>query len=172
MNRFEQSIRHTFNTGRKYTRAGQIIHLEWRPNPEQPHMVHGVVEGWISFYDETRNLWGKYSIAMDSTDNIETIFLDLYDHTYRERHDITFEEALELRGFTETQRRNFQNEVEGFLPDLCMDEGGVEADLTACRDSIEDFVSDWAYNRFHNTHSDDARRGLVESTVNHFCGNQ
>ena len=82
------------------------------------------------------------------------------------------EEALELRGFTETQRRNFQNEVEGFLPDLCMDEGGVEADLTACRDSIEDFVSDWAYNRFHNTHSDDARRGLVESTVNHFCGNQ
>lgn len=42
-------IRHSFNTGRPYTTAGQTIHIEYDPN-----------ENMIYFHDESRMVSGKF----------------------------------------------------------------------------------------------------------------
>ncbi len=89
--------RQTFNTGRGYSPEGQIIHAEFAPLDKQQHGVESVLEGWLSFYDETRGLWGKYSVALDvERDNVQQVLMSLYDSN-AERHSITFAEAEALK---------------------------------------------------------------------------
>lgn len=72
---------------------------------------------------------------------------------------------------SERAKYEFKSYIEGILPDLCADEGGLEADLQSCRGAIRDFVGDSSCDTFPNV-SDDDRKALIEEVVDFFCGGE
>lgn len=102
-----KTIRATVNTGQSYSPEGQIVHLEFVPDKIQLpiDIEFGDVEGLLHFYDETRGLWGTYSVSMIGVEGIDRkgIVLEMKQDFMRMANgmfpylDITFDDAKAIK---------------------------------------------------------------------------
>ena len=72
---------------------------------------------------------------------------------------------------SERAKHEFKSYIEGILPDLCADEGGLEADLQSCRGAIWDHTADSMVWYFPNVSEEDCK-ALVQEVVDFFCGEE